>query len=406
MREVALSVGAAGGTAVDVAKSPDGVVSERTSASDHGKTPLRPIIFRAEGVEIDPQLGCVKRDGVEQALRQQSFHVLLFLLARRFELVHKEELVGSFWHDAAVTDNALVQCIADIRRALGDDPRNPRFIKTVPRVGYRFVAKVDEVWPERSVADPEGLPSAALTDTAGAEDEGVPGGPPAGLSSGASIVTPGLRKSRFKSAKLGGRQLVWAISGIVALGAFAFWLLYLRGRSSDFAIPSMPGKKAVAVMYFDNLSGRDDLIWLREGLADMLITDLAQSNRLTVLSRHQLETLLSRLETNRTGRIGFEDALNVARRSRAEALIIGSYGVLGDEIVINLELHAVSSGQLLAADRLVTSRLSDVLGQVDGTARKMTVRLGASGAGISGKGAAGNTGKNGLSQVPEPVDER
>jgi TolB-like protein len=168
----------------------------------------------------------------------------------------------------------------------------------------------------------------------------------------------------------------------------------------------MPGKKAVAVMYFDNLSGRDDLIWLREGLADMLITDLAQSNRLTVLSRHQLETLLSRLETNRTGRIGFEDALNVARRSRAEALIIGSYGVLGDEIVINLELHAVSSGQLLAADRLVTSRLSDVLGQVDGTARKMTVRLGASGAGISGKGAAGNTGKNGLSQVPEPVDER
>jgi TolB-like protein len=223
---------------------------------------------------------------------------------------------------------------------------------------------------------------------------------------GASIVTPGLRKSRFKSPKLGGRQLVWAISGIAALGAFAFWLLYLRGRSSDFAIPSMPGKKAVAVMYFDNLSGRDDLIWLREGLADMLITDLAQSNRLTVLSRHQLETLLSRLETNRTGRIGFEDALNVARRSRAEALIIGSYGVLGDEIVINLELHAVSSGQLLAADRLVMSRLSDVLGQVDGTARKMTVRLGASGASISGQGAAGNTGKNGQSQVPGPVNER
>jgi DNA-binding winged helix-turn-helix (wHTH) protein/TolB-like protein len=405
MREVALSVGAAGGTAVDAAKSPDGVVSERTSASDHGKTPLRPIIFRAEGVDIDPQLGCVKRDGVEQPLRQQSFHVLLFLLARRFELVHKEELVGSFWHDAAVTDNALVQCIADIRRALGDDPRNPRFIKTVPRVGYRFVAKVDEVWPERSVADPEGLPSAALTDTAGAEDEGVPGSPPAGLSSGASIVTPGLRKPRFKSPKLGGRELVWAISGL-AFGAFAFGLLYLGSRGSDFAISRMPGKKAVAVMYFDNLSGRDDLIWLREGLADMLITDLAQSNRLTVLSRNQLQTLLSRLEANRTARIGFEDALNVARRSRAEALITGSYGVLGDEIVINLAIHAVSSGQLLGADRLVMSRLSDVLGQMDGTARKMIARLSGSGASISGLGAAGNTGKSGLSQVPEPVNER
>ena len=129
-------------------------------------------------------------------------------------------------------------------------------------------------------------------------------------------------------------------------------------------------------MYLDNLSGRDDLIWLRESLADMLITDLAQSDRLTVLSRYQLETLLSRLETNWAGRIGFEDALSIARRSRAEALITGSYGVLGDEIVINLELHAVSSGQLLGADRLVMSRISDVLGQVDGAARKMIALLG------------------------------
>ena len=178
MREVAPSFGAAGtGTAVGVAKSPEGVVPERASASDHGNTPSRPIIFRAEGVEIDPQLWSVKRDGVEQPLRQQSFHVLLFLLARRSELVHKEELVASFWSDAAVTNNALVQCIADIRRALGDDPRNPRFIKTVPRAGYRFIAEVDEVWPERPVADPAGLHSAGLTDTVGAAGEGAGQGP-------------------------------------------------------------------------------------------------------------------------------------------------------------------------------------------------------------------------------------
>jgi DNA-binding winged helix-turn-helix (wHTH) protein/TolB-like protein len=363
MREVASRVGTAAiGTAEGVANPP------------------RPTIFRAEGVEIDLQLGSVKRAGVEQPLRQQSFHVLLFLLERRCELVHKEELVASFWHDASVTDNALVQCIADIRRALGDDPRNPRFIKTVPRAGYRFIAEVDEVGPERSVAGLEGKHHPGLKETVGAEGEGAPGGPgdrPAAvLSFGASTVTPGLREWPFKSPKLSGRQLVWTISGLVALGAFAFGLLYLRARGSDFAISTMPGKKAVAVMYFDNLSGRDDLIWLRESLADMLIRDLAQSDRLTVLSRYQLETLLSRLETNWAGRIGFEDALNVARRSRAEALITGSYGLLGDEIVINLELHAVSSGQLLGADRLVMSRISDVLSQVDGTARKIIALVG------------------------------
>ena len=122
MREVAPGSGRAGtGSAVAVDRV-GRVVPERTYASDHGK---RPIVFRAGAVEIDAQLGCVKRDGVEQPLRQQSFQVLLFLLARRSELVLKEELVTYFWHDTAVTDNALVQCIADIRRALGDDPRNP-----------------------------------------------------------------------------------------------------------------------------------------------------------------------------------------------------------------------------------------------------------------------------------------
>ena len=320
-----------------------------------------PITFRAAGVEINPQLGSVKRDGVEQPLRQQSFHVLLFLLARRSELVHKEELVASFWRDASVTGNALVQCIADIRRALGDDPRNPRFIKTIPRAGYRFIAEGDEVWPERPVADPKGLHSAGLTDTVGAEGEGVSRRP----------------NGQFKSPKLSGRQLVWTISALVALAGFGFGLLYLRARGSDLAISRMPGKKAVAVMYLDNLSGRDDLIWLREGLADMLITDLAQSDRLTVLSRRQLETLLSRLKTNWTGRIGFDDALNVARRSRAEALVTGSYGMLGEEVVINLELHAVSTGQLLGADQLVMSRLSDVLSQVDGKSLKIMALLGA-----------------------------
>jgi tetratricopeptide (TPR) repeat protein len=339
------------------------------------------MLFRAGSVEIDAQLGCVKRDGVEQPLRQQSFQVLLFLLARRFELVLKEELVANFWHHTAVTDNALVQCIADIRRALGDDPRNPRYIKTVSRAGYRFIAEVEEVWPELPTAGPAGLHLAGLTDAMGADGVRAGVGPGArslvALSNAAGMLTPGERGLWFESPKLRRRQFVWAIAAILVLGALVFGIMYLRSRGSDFAIPKMPGQKAVAVMYFDNLSGREDLGWLREGLADMLITDLAQSGKLTALSRHQLEMSLSRLERKGTGRIGLEEALDVARRSRAEALITGSFGVLGEEIVINVELYAVASGQLLGTDRLVMNRISDVLGQVDQTARKMATRLGA-----------------------------
>src|SRR5208282_1836998 len=99
--------------------------------------------YRCEDVEIDTAQGCVKRAGQEAYLRQQSFHVLVFLLERRQRLIIKEELIENFWHDTAVTDNALVQCVAEIRKALGDDPRQPRFIKTIPRVGYRFVGAVE-----------------------------------------------------------------------------------------------------------------------------------------------------------------------------------------------------------------------------------------------------------------------
>src|SRR5260370_39050492 len=100
--------------------------------------------YRCEDVEIDLGQGCVKRAGREEYLRQQSFQVLLYLIQRRQRLISKEELIQNFWHDTAVTDNALVQCIAEIRKALGDDRRCPRFIKTVPKVGYRFIAPVTQ----------------------------------------------------------------------------------------------------------------------------------------------------------------------------------------------------------------------------------------------------------------------
>jgi DNA-binding winged helix-turn-helix (wHTH) protein len=104
-------------------------------------------VYRFNDVEIDAPQGCVRRAGQEVYLRQQTFQVLLYLLKRRERLVTKEELFENIWKDAAVTDNALLQCIFDIRKTLGDDSRNPRFIKTFPKVGYRFISPVEEIYP-------------------------------------------------------------------------------------------------------------------------------------------------------------------------------------------------------------------------------------------------------------------
>ena len=85
---------------------------------------------------LDLGRGCLLLDGNEIALRPKTFAVLRYLVEHRTRLVSKDELFAAVWPNVAVTDDALVQSISELRRALGDD--GPRLIRTVPRRGYRF----------------------------------------------------------------------------------------------------------------------------------------------------------------------------------------------------------------------------------------------------------------------------
>lgn len=93
--------------------------------------------------ELDTNRGFLCCRGEEKPLRHQSYQLLLYLLERPGVLHTKDQLTQAIWSDTSVTDNALVQCITEIRRTLNDDPRNPRFIKTVPKIGYRLIAPVE-----------------------------------------------------------------------------------------------------------------------------------------------------------------------------------------------------------------------------------------------------------------------
>ena len=103
--------------------------------------------------------------GRERALIPRYFDLLVFLIERRHEAVHRRDIFDRVWDDVVVSDSALSQAIRTIRRTLGDDSREPRFIRTVSRHGYRFVCpnvqeeEDDDEWPWR-----EHMPS--LADTA------------------------------------------------------------------------------------------------------------------------------------------------------------------------------------------------------------------------------------------------
>src|SRR5580704_15082704 len=98
------------------------------------------IFYRSLDVTIDAGRASVSREGQAVELRAKAFLVLLYLVEQRHRVISKEELFERIWPGTSVGDATLVGCIQEIRKALADDPKIPKFIKTVPKLGYRFVA--------------------------------------------------------------------------------------------------------------------------------------------------------------------------------------------------------------------------------------------------------------------------
>ena len=106
-------------------------------------TESKSLVFRFGDVEIREREFCLVKGGEVSPIEPKAFRVLLFLLHNRQKLITKEELLDAVWADASVTESSLTRSIAKLRRALGDDIREPRYIATVATVGYRFIGKVE-----------------------------------------------------------------------------------------------------------------------------------------------------------------------------------------------------------------------------------------------------------------------
>jgi DNA-binding winged helix-turn-helix (wHTH) protein len=101
--------------------------------------------FRFDAFELDSAQRRLLRDGVPVELNARYLDALVLLVAEAGALVTKDRFMDEVWRGVPVTDEALTQGIRTLRRQLGDDAANPRFIETVPKHGYRFVAAVEVV---------------------------------------------------------------------------------------------------------------------------------------------------------------------------------------------------------------------------------------------------------------------
>ena len=112
--------------------------------------------FRFERFTLDPRDRQLKRDGAPVELNARYLDALALLVSEAGKLVSKDRFLDEVWRGVPVTDEALTQCIKTLRSRLGDDSARPRFIETVPKHGYRFIAPVEVAGEERNPEAPRG----------------------------------------------------------------------------------------------------------------------------------------------------------------------------------------------------------------------------------------------------------
>jgi len=229
---------------------------------DASKTTIVSCLF--EDVKVDCANLRVHKDGAPRKITPRAFEVLVYLLEHRGRIVEKQELFDEVWKERFVTDNALSRIIKEIRQVIGDDADEPRYIETIPKRGYRFIAEVRNVEAETLTTG-----SGKAASASGRPEERDRARPP--------IATDRNRKRVYFTPR-------WQMTavGLVALTLAAIvYVMFFRGSSSQ----SEGAIKSLAVLPLENLSGDQSQEYFADGMTDALIGDLAKIRGLQVISR-------------------------------------------------------------------------------------------------------------------------
>ena len=229
------------------------------------ESPPPSSVVRFGTYEVSLQSGEVRKAGLRIRVQQQPMKLLEVLLEHPGEVVTREELRSRVWPNESFGDfdQALNIAIGKLRSALGDSAESPRFIETLPKRGYRFIADV-------SVVDTDGR-SKRQEPVAGEAGDLLAADP------GHKIQDIGLAVARQRRL-WPTRRVIVALALVLSLLIFFAW----RFRSH---IPAPLGIRSIAVLPLENLSGDASQNYFADGMTDELITDLAQISALRVISR-------------------------------------------------------------------------------------------------------------------------
>ena len=262
---------------------------------------------------VDAHSACLRRDSAAVPLRPKSFDVLLHLVRNRGRLVTKNELIENVWSNVIVTENSLVQCIKEVRQALGDDEQ--RIVETVAKRGYVFTPTVLE------------------------SDEGKPSAAPALSEEVSSSAQPLPPATIFR----GTHSMAAAVVGIAVALVIAGGLWWVSNPlATQQALPEASNadqaakRQSVAVLPFSTSTASDD-DYFSIGLSEDIAAALGRFPDLVVIS----PKVASRFQA------GGAVADDIQRQLKVQYLVEGSVRRSTERIRIAVRLTDLPRGILL-----------------------------------------------------------
>ncbi len=314
------------------------------------------LIYRFGHFEVRPEVGELYRRGQRVRIQDLPFRVLVTLLEQEGQIVTRDVLAKQLWPENIFVefDQGLSTAVAKLRQALGDVAENPRFVETVPRRGYRFIAPVtQEVLAQPEIA-PTTLPEEQL------DHQLPPRTEPTAEVTALAAVEP-------KHPMLWGWQ--WTIATILLLflaGGFFFLRTPVRTRTM------LRANDRVLLADFDNATGN---AVFNDTLMSALRVKLDESPYFSLVSARSVQAAMERQGISGNDRIQAKDAQRLCQAVHATAIVQGSVSPMRDGLRLRLEAR-MCGGATFAEEEAFSPSTDALLFTLGGSADRLRRSLG------------------------------
>lgn len=337
------------------------------------------VRYRFAGFLLDVGERRLHADGRDVYLPPKTFETLHYLAERPGHLVTKAELLDAIWPGVAVTENALTRCIKEVRAALDDDVHAPRYIETVPRVGYRFIASV-EVEPGEQATKTAQHVAVEPAAAGGAVAHSVDAGPglgfapsDAGADTAASVAAAVAAAPRVASAwARWGRHLLTllTVTGVLVLVPIGSYLATPPGQTLGFG-----PRDFILVADLDNQTG--EAVFDRS-LMTAFTSLLEQSRFANVFPRAGAVATLQRMGKPKDHAIDEETGREICQREQVRGLVATSIARVGTQYALTARLIDPQSGRVVRSRAEYAEDRDHVLGALRTVATSLRKDLGES----------------------------